>query len=85
MDARSLPQETVDFAHKIFDAARNGETELLRSAVDRGLPPNLTNDQGMYAALRVLLKGVSSDYEARQHTSDARCLRGTLRDRQDAA
>ncbi|KZV71452.1 ankyrin [Peniophora sp. CONT] len=44
--SQSLPQDTLDFAHKMFDAARNGETELLRSAVEAGLPPNLTNPQG---------------------------------------
>ena len=44
--SQSLPQETIDFAHEMFDAARNGETELLKSAVEAGLPPNLTNPQG---------------------------------------
>ncbi|KAI0263528.1 hypothetical protein BC834DRAFT_886069, partial [Gloeopeniophorella convolvens] len=30
----------------MFDAAREGNTELLLAAVDAGLPPNLTNDKG---------------------------------------
>lgn len=45
-DATALPQETVDFAHRIFDAARNDQSELLLAAVDAGLPVNLTNEKG---------------------------------------
>jgi len=41
-----LPQETVDFAHRMFDAAREGNAELLLAAIDAGLPPNLTNEKG---------------------------------------
>ncbi|KAM6493745.1 hypothetical protein JOM56_010106 [Amanita muscaria] len=41
----SLPKETIDFAHRMFDAARNGDSTVL-SAVDAGLPVNLTNAQG---------------------------------------
>ncbi|KIL69033.1 hypothetical protein M378DRAFT_70299, partial [Amanita muscaria Koide BX008] len=41
----SLPKETIDFAHRMFDAARNGDSTLL-DAVDAGLPVNLTNAQG---------------------------------------
>ncbi|KAL5532812.1 hypothetical protein ACEPAF_4586 [Sanghuangporus sanghuang] len=41
-----LPQETLDFAAKVFNLARNGEDELLGAYVDAGLPPNLTNDKG---------------------------------------
>ncbi|KAG2136620.1 ankyrin repeat-containing domain protein [Suillus bovinus] len=42
----SLPAETVTFAHRIFDAAREGNTELILQAVDAGLPVNLTNEKG---------------------------------------
>ncbi|KAI0755504.1 ankyrin [Fomes fomentarius] len=42
----SVPQETLDFAHRMFDAARDNNSELLLQAVDVGLPPNLTNDKG---------------------------------------
>ncbi|KAH7907590.1 ankyrin repeat-containing domain protein [Hygrophoropsis aurantiaca] len=42
----SLPQETIDFAHRIFDAARDGNSELVVQAVDAGLPVNLMNDKG---------------------------------------
>ena len=41
-----LPADTIDFAHRMFDAARNGDTPILVQAVDAGLPPNLTNDSG---------------------------------------
>ncbi|TFK60747.1 ankyrin [Pluteus cervinus] len=41
-----LPAETIDFANRIFDAAREGNSELLLAAVDAGLPVNLTNTKG---------------------------------------
>jgi len=44
--ASPLPPETLDFAHRMFDAAREGNTELLATAIDAGLPVNLTNDKG---------------------------------------
>ncbi|OSC99626.1 ankyrin [Trametes coccinea BRFM310] len=43
--ADSLPQETLDFAHRMFDAARENNAELLMQAIEVGLPPNLTNDK----------------------------------------
>ncbi|THU96800.1 ankyrin [Dendrothele bispora CBS 962.96] len=42
----SLPSSTLDFAGRMFDAARQGNSELLLAAVDAGLPINLTNHQG---------------------------------------
>jgi len=42
----SIPPETLEFAHRMFDAARSGDSALLTQAIDAGLPPNLTNDQG---------------------------------------
>lgn len=44
----SLPPDTLDFAHRIFDAARSGDAPLLLQAIDAGLPVNLTNAQGAY-------------------------------------
>jgi len=41
-----LPSATVDFAHRMFDAARTGDSTLLLAAIDAGLPVNLTNDKG---------------------------------------
>ncbi|KAI0354522.1 ankyrin [Trametes cingulata] len=43
---QSLPQETLDFAQRMFNAARDNNSELLLQAVDVGLPPNLTNAKG---------------------------------------
>ncbi|KAJ7652601.1 ankyrin [Mycena rosella] len=45
-DASSLPPETVDFANRMFDAARTGNSELLLAAVDAGLPVNILNAKG---------------------------------------
>ena len=42
----ALPPATLEFAHRMFDAARNGDADLLLQAVDAGLPPNLTNEKG---------------------------------------
>jgi len=44
----NLPQETLDFAGRMFDAARSGSDDILLQAVDAGLPVNLTNDKGEY-------------------------------------
>jgi len=45
-DVSALPAETLDFAHRMFDAARTGNSELLVAAIEAGLPANLTNDKG---------------------------------------
>ena len=37
---------TISFAHRMFDAARDNNAELLLEALDAGLPPKLTNDKG---------------------------------------
>ena len=38
--------EVVELATKVFDLARQGETEALAAYVDAGVPANLTNDRG---------------------------------------
>lgn len=38
--------EVVELASKIFDLARQGDTEALVAYVDAGVPANLTNDRG---------------------------------------
>ncbi|MFI9615446.1 ankyrin repeat domain-containing protein [Streptomyces sp. NPDC052023] len=38
--------EVVELATKIFDLARQGQTEALVAYVDAGVPVNLTNDRG---------------------------------------
>lgn len=44
--ASSLPPEAIAFATRMYDAARQGNTDLLQQAIDAGLPPNLTNEKG---------------------------------------
>jgi uncharacterized protein len=41
-----LDAETLDFAHMLFDLARDGAAEQLAGYLDAGLTPNLTNDKG---------------------------------------
>ncbi len=38
--------ELEEFATRMFDLARTGETERLRAYVEAGVPPNLTNGTG---------------------------------------
>lgn len=56
----SLPPATLEFAHRMFDAAREGNSELLLAAIDAGLPVNLTNDKGKrvfpYESIRLIAK-----------------------------
>lgn len=39
-------QEAVELAHRLFDAARDGNTELLRGYLSAGAPATLTNSAG---------------------------------------
>lgn len=39
-------EETLALAHKLFDAAREGNAELLGGYLDAGVPATLTNDAG---------------------------------------
>lgn len=41
-----LDAATLAFAHRMFDLAREGQTDELAAYVDAGLPVNLTNDKG---------------------------------------
>ncbi|MDG4831260.1 ankyrin repeat domain-containing protein [Solwaraspora sp. WMMD1047] len=41
-----LDEETLAFAHRMFDLARGGHTGELAGYVDAGLPVNMTNDKG---------------------------------------
>lgn len=41
-----LTDEELEYAHSLFDAARDGDTEYLREAVTAGVPANLTNAKG---------------------------------------
>ena len=41
-----LDDETIAFAHRMFDLARSGSTDELVANVSAGVPVNLTNDKG---------------------------------------
>ena len=41
-----LDEETLEFAHRMFELAREGRAAELAAYLDAGLPPNLTNDKG---------------------------------------
>ncbi len=41
-----LDDETLAFAARVFQLARDGDTETMRGLLDQGLPPNLRNDKG---------------------------------------
>jgi ankyrin repeat protein len=44
--SEELDAETLAFAHRMFDLARDGATAELADYVDAGLPVNLTNEKG---------------------------------------
>jgi ankyrin repeat protein len=44
--AENLEADVLDFAHMLFDLARDGEAARLAEYLDAGLSPNLTNDKG---------------------------------------
>ncbi|CAJ0551673.1 Ff.00g056520.m01.CDS01 [Fusarium sp. VM40] len=44
--AASLTPEMIDFASKMYEAARQGDVSTFEQALPAGLPPNLTNDKG---------------------------------------
>ncbi|KAH8773701.1 ankyrin repeat-containing domain protein [Diaporthe sp. PMI_573] len=44
--APSLPPEAIELATRMYNAARQGDKDLLTQAITAGLPPNLTNDKG---------------------------------------
>ncbi|OIJ87435.1 ankyrin repeat domain-containing protein [Streptomyces monashensis] len=66
--------EVVELATKIFDLARQGQTEALAAYVDAGVPADLTNDRGdslvMLAAYHghaetvreLLVRGAAADH-----------------------
>ncbi|ROV96187.1 hypothetical protein VSDG_04972 [Cytospora chrysosperma] len=44
--ASSLPPAAIELAMRMYNAAREGNLELLQQAVLAGLPPNMTNEKG---------------------------------------
>lgn len=55
--------QLLDFAHRMFELAREGDADGLADALEHGLPPNLTNDKG--DTLLIL-----AAYHAHAHTVD---------------
>ena len=45
-DSATIPQEVIEFAARMYNAARSGEKEIFEQALPRGLPPNMTNEKG---------------------------------------
>ncbi|KAI0389298.1 ankyrin repeat-containing domain protein [Xylariaceae sp. FL0594] len=45
-DASAIPPEAIEFATRMYNAAREGQIELFEQALPAGLPPNLTNNKG---------------------------------------
>ena len=41
-----IPPELIEFAGRMYDAARRGDLATFRQALPSGLPPNLTNEKG---------------------------------------
>lgn len=44
--ASSLPPQAIELATRLYNAARQGDAELLQPAIAAGLPPNMTNEKG---------------------------------------
>lgn len=44
--SESLTDEELAFLHSMFDLARDGRTDELATAIDRGVPANLTTSSG---------------------------------------
>ena len=44
--ANELPPEAIEFAGRMYDAARTGQVDVFRQALPLGLPPNMTNEKG---------------------------------------
>ncbi|KAI1378028.1 ankyrin [Hypoxylon crocopeplum] len=42
----SLPPEAIEFAGRMYNAARAGEKEIFEQALPAGLPANMTNEKG---------------------------------------
>ncbi|GAP85110.1 putative ankyrin repeat-containing domain protein [Rosellinia necatrix] len=42
----TIPPEAIEFATRMYNAAREGQIDILNEALLAGLPPNLTNDKG---------------------------------------
>lgn len=44
--SETISPEEIEFATRIYNAARKGQVEVFEEALPAGLPPNLTNEKG---------------------------------------
>ncbi|MFF3324081.1 ankyrin repeat domain-containing protein [Streptomyces sp. NPDC002889] len=56
--------EVIELATKVFDLARQGETETLAAYLDAGVPANLTNDRGDTLIMLAAYHGHAATVEA---------------------
>lgn len=56
--------EVIELATRVFDLARQGETEALAAYVDAGVPANLTNDKGDTLVMLAAYHGHDAAVEA---------------------
>ncbi|MCX4821672.1 ankyrin repeat domain-containing protein [Streptomyces sp. NBC_01142] len=56
--------EVIELATKVFDLARQGETEALAAYIDAGVPANLTNDRGDTLVMLAAYHGHAAAVEA---------------------
>jgi ankyrin repeat protein len=56
--------EVIELATKVFDLARQGETEALAAYIDAGVPANLTNDRGDTLVMLAAYHGQPAAVEA---------------------
>ncbi|MFF8847232.1 ankyrin repeat domain-containing protein [Streptomyces sp. NPDC015127] len=56
--------EVIELATKVFDLARQGETETLAAYLDAGVPANLTNDKGDTLVMLAAYHGHAATVEA---------------------
>lgn len=45
-DPATIPPEVIQFASRMYNAARAGDKDVFEQALPRGLPPNMTNEKG---------------------------------------
>ncbi|TGJ81351.1 hypothetical protein E0Z10_g7428 [Xylaria hypoxylon] len=46
MASEAIPPEAIEFATRMYNAAREGQMDIFKEALPAGLPANLTNDKG---------------------------------------
>lgn len=60
----ALPDDALEFAHRLFDDARGGDTALVTSAIDQGVPVDLTDAKGNTLLMLAAYHGHSALVEA---------------------